>query len=79
MDGDGHALFIDGQERDLRSPFHLADSVWVGAGTTILKGVSIGPGAIVAAGAVLTPDVAPRTLVAGVPAHVVSTDAAWQR
>ncbi|WP_371318771.1 DapH/DapD/GlmU-related protein [Pseudomonas gingeri] len=41
---------------------------WLGAKSLVLGGVSIGEGAIVAAGSVVTRDVAPNTMVAGVPA-----------
>lgn len=44
---------------------------WLGRGVTVLPGVSIGEGAIVAAGAVVSRDVAPWTIVAGVPAHEI--------
>jgi acetyltransferase-like isoleucine patch superfamily enzyme len=46
-------------------------NVWLGAGATVMQGVTIGADAVVAAGAVVTRDVPPRTLVAGVPARVV--------
>lgn len=52
-------------------PVILADNVWVGTGAIILPGVSIGEGAVVAAGAVVTREVAARTVVAGCPARVV--------
>ena len=45
--------------------------MWLGANVTILPGVTIGEGAIVAAGAVVTKDVAPRTVVGGVPAREI--------
>jgi acetyltransferase-like isoleucine patch superfamily enzyme len=45
--------------------------VWIAAGATVLQGVTVGDDAVVAAGAVVTKDVPPRTLVAGVPARVV--------
>lgn len=54
-------------------PVRIGDKVWVGANATILPGVTIGDGAIVAAGAVVTKDVAPRTVVGGVPAKVIKT------
>jgi acetyltransferase-like isoleucine patch superfamily enzyme len=59
------------------APVSIADLVWIGARATVLKGVTIGEGAIVAAGAVVTQDVPPRTLAAGVPARVVKTDVTW--
>ena len=49
----------------------IEDDVWVGANATILPGVRIGRGAVVAAGAVVTAHVPPMTVVAGVPARVV--------
>lgn len=44
---------------------------WIGANATILKGITIGRGAIVAAGAVVTNDVSPYSIVAGIPAKFV--------
>lgn len=52
-------------------PVRIGDKVWIGANVTILPGVSVGEGAILAAGAVVTKDVPPRTTVAGIPARVV--------
>lgn len=52
-------------------PVRIEDGAWIGAGATILPGVVVGEGAIVAAGAVVNRDVAPHTLVAGVPARQV--------
>lgn len=49
----------------------IDDDVWIGYGATILSGVHIGQGAIVAAGSVITNDVPPYSIVAGVPAKVV--------
>jgi acetyltransferase-like isoleucine patch superfamily enzyme len=49
----------------------IDDDVWLGAGSIITDGVHIGRGAVVAAGAVVTADVPPHTVVAGVPARVV--------
>jgi len=49
----------------------IGNDVWIATRVTILKGVSIGDGASVATGAVVTKDVPPYTLVAGVPAKVI--------
>lgn len=53
------------------APIVLGKNVWVGAHATILPGVTIGDGAIVAAGAVVTKDVPAMAIAAGVPAKVV--------
>lgn len=49
----------------------VADDVWIGYGATIFSGVKIAQGAIVAAGALVTKDVPPYSVVAGVPAKVI--------
>lgn len=51
----------------------LEDDVWLGAGAIVTDGVRIGQGSVVAAGAVVTLDVPPHTVVAGVPARPVRT------
>lgn len=55
------------------APVVVEDDVIIGANSTILAGVRIGEGAIVAAGAVVTKDVPPRTVVIGVPARAVGS------
>lgn len=49
----------------------IEDDVWIGSGAVITDGVTVGRGAVVAAGAVVVRDVAPNTLVGGVPARVL--------
>ena len=49
-------------------PVVIEDFVWLGPRAIVLPGVTIGKGAVVAAGAVVTKDVAPYAVVAGVPA-----------
>lgn len=49
----------------------IEDDVWLGAGATILKGVRIGRGSVVAAGALVNKDVLPYSLVGGIPARVI--------
>lgn len=53
-------------------PIQIDDYVWIGVGATVLRGVHIGEGAVVCAGAVVTKDVAPYDIVAGVPAKKIA-------
>ena len=56
----------------------IGDKVWIATNAMILPGVTIGDGAIVAAGAVVTKDVPPRCMVAGVPAKVIKENVEWK-
>lgn len=49
----------------------IEDDVWIGCNAIILKGVTIGTGAVIAAGAVVTKDVAPYSIVGGNPAKLI--------
>lgn len=80
MDSDHHAV-EEGRPTRM-APVRIGDNVWIGRGATIMPGVVIGDHSVVAAGSVVTHDVPPRTLVAGVPARVVrQIDASehWRR
>jgi acetyltransferase-like isoleucine patch superfamily enzyme len=52
-------------------PIMIERNVWIGAGATIIGGVTVGENSVVAAGAVVTKDVPPNTLVGGNPATVI--------
>jgi acetyltransferase-like isoleucine patch superfamily enzyme len=67
MDTDYHE--IDGCEK--HRPVSIGSGVWIGARASILKGVAIGDGAVIAAGAVVTSDVPPGYLAAGTPARPI--------
>lgn len=64
---------LDPQKRgdNILAPIIIGKRVWIGASATILPGVRIGDGAVVAAGAVVTKDVPERVVVGGVPARVL--------
>lgn len=76
MDTDSHYLDVPDYEKD--KPVHIKDHVWIGTRVTILKGVTIGEGAMIAAGLVVTKDVPPHTIVAGVPAKVIRENISWK-
>ncbi len=53
------------------TPVTIGDDIWIGANAVVLPGVTIGSHSVVAAGAVVTKDVPPHSLVAGVPAKII--------
>jgi len=53
------------------TPVILGDDIWIGANAVVLPGVTIGNHSVVAAGAIVTKDVPPHSLVAGVPAKII--------
>ena len=61
------------------APIVIGHDVWIGMGAIILPGVTIGDGAIVSAGAVVTADVEPGAVVVGVPARLTKTRHKAQR
>jgi acetyltransferase-like isoleucine patch superfamily enzyme len=74
-DSDNHS--IDGNNK-ISAPIIIGDHVWIGLNATILKGVHIGSGAVVAAGAVVTRDVPENALVGGVPARIIKENISWE-
>lgn len=68
----GHRLEPEGRVLDVYGlPITIGNDVWIGGHSTILPGVTIGDGAVITAGSVVTKDVAPRTLVGGNPARKI--------
>lgn len=78
-DSDFHKLYDkQGKLMNPSAPIVIGDHVWIGVGAIILKGVTIGNGAVVAAGSVVTRDVPPECIVAGNPAKVVKENIDWK-
>ena len=63
--------FLIREQGEIVAPVHIGRNVWLGAKATICKGVSIGDNAIVGANAVVTHDIPPNAIAAGVPARVI--------
>lgn len=72
MDSDAHEIKYDGYA--MNQGVCIEDNVWIGTRAMILKGVTVGEGSIIAAGAIVTKDVPPRSMAAGVPAKVIKTN-----
>lgn len=66
-----HDLNPEENRKNHYAPITIGAHVWIGSNATILPGVTLGDWAVVAAGAVVTQDVLPRTVVGGVPAKVL--------
>jgi tetrahydrodipicolinate N-acetyltransferase len=78
LDNDFHALTVDGVEQPSAAPVRIGDRVWLGTRAVVLKGVTIGDGAVVAAGAVVTRDVPAGAVVGGLPATVIGRADSWR-
>lgn len=68
---EGHPTSLVDRHSLVPKAIHIKKNAWIGAGATILPGVTIGENAVVAAGAVVSSDVAPNTIVGGVPAKFI--------
>lgn len=75
-DGGHHRLLSPGYAN--AKPVSIGNHVWLGENSMVLKGVTIGDGAVVAASSVVTGDVPPHSLVAGTPARVIRENIEWE-
>ena len=79
QDTDFHPILDEyGNQRPISKPIIIGNKVWICAKATILMGVTVGDGAIVAAGAVVTKDVPANALVGGNPARVIRENVKWK-
>lgn len=75
LDRDYHCF---NSEKENMRPVHIGNHVWIGCRCLICKGVTIGDGAVIAAGSVVTHDVAPNTCVCGGNSRCIKTDIYWK-
>lgn len=75
-DCNGEHVIVSDTYRN-QAPVHIGDHVWICSGVSIMPGVTIGEGAVIAANAVVTKDVPPYSMVAGVPAKVIKNHVEW--
>ena len=74
MDRDYHKLE---SETEVLKPVIIGENVWIGCRVLILKGVTVGDGAVIAAGSVVTSDVPAGAVVGGNPARILKEDVRW--
>jgi acetyltransferase-like isoleucine patch superfamily enzyme len=70
---EGHPISPNERQSLVPAHIHIKKNAWIGAGATVLPGVTVGENAIVAAGAVVSKDVPANTIVGGVPAKIIKT------
>jgi len=70
---EGHPISPKDRQSLVPGHIRIKKNAWIGAGATILPGVTIGENAVVAAGAVVSKDVPDNTIVGGVPAKIIKT------
>ena len=69
---EGHPVSPGNRHALVPGHIHIKQNAWIGAGATILPGVTVGENAVVAAGAVVNKDVPANSVVAGVPAKIIT-------
>lgn len=75
QDSDYHTMYDEnGTPKPETKPIVIEDDVWIGANAIVLKGVTLGKGCVVAAGAVVTKSVPAYALVGGNPARIIKQD-----
>ena len=77
LDNDFHTLTVKAVAQPATAPVVVGDHVWIGTRAVVLKGVTLGDGSVIAAGAIVTRDVPPGTIAAGIPARVVGETDGW--
>jgi acetyltransferase-like isoleucine patch superfamily enzyme len=75
-DSDNHNILSS--QHTVNQPIKIGNNVWIGMNCTILKGVTIGDGCIVAAGSVVNKDIPNKCLVGGVPAKILKHNVEWK-
>lgn len=78
MDDDVHQISVDGKPKPTLAAIEIGDKVWIGSHCIIMKGVTIGNGAVIAAGSVVTKSIPPGCLAGGAPAEVLRENIEWK-
>lgn len=78
MDTDVHNIIINEKKNNETKPVFIGNNVWIGSKAIVLKGVTIGNGAVIAAGSIVSKDVPANAVVAGSPAKVIKENINWE-
>ena len=70
---EGHPIEPESRQSLVPGHIHIKKNAWIGAGATILQGVTIGENAVVASGAVVSKDVPDNVIVGGIPAKIIKS------
>lgn len=77
LDSDFHTLTHEGKTSESSKLIHIGNHVWIGRSAIILKGITIGDGAIIGAGSIVTKSIPPRCLAVGNPVRVIKENVEW--
>lgn len=75
-DGGNHQIIAESYQN--QKPIVISSHVWIGENSMILKGVTIGEGAVIAASSLVTKDVPPHCMAAGSPAKIIKENVYWK-
>ena len=78
MTSDGHDILVNGKRVNFAKDIIIGNNVWVTDNVTILKGVTVGDGAVLAINSTVTKDVPKNSIVAGNPATIIKGNVKWQ-
>jgi acetyltransferase-like isoleucine patch superfamily enzyme len=77
-DDDAHKIEYEGYIPKEKNDITIGDNVWIGTNVTVLKGVNIGNGCVIAAGSLVTKSIPENALAAGIPAKVIKNNVNWK-
>lgn len=78
QDSDNHVVIENGREKRATLPITIGNHCWIAKNVVILKGVHIGDGAIIGAGAVVVKDIPAKCLAVGNPARIIKENVEWR-
>jgi acetyltransferase-like isoleucine patch superfamily enzyme len=78
IDADSHKLVDENNTDKKNQEIEIRDNVWIGHGVSVLKGVTIGEGSVIASRSLVNSDVPSNSLAAGIPTEVIEEDVEWE-